>query len=231
MFEQGHGAGAVAELVLLGRRQFGAGAVALGDPEQRVVAEALGAAGLMQNAAVPEAFAKDRQRVGGMPHQRQGADELGAALAVRHRFKHVQQLGIVGGIALAVGIASRVDARRATEGVYRQSRVVGQRWQAGHLRGVAGLENGILDKRQAGFFRLNAAELADGAHFDVRAEHRLQFFQLAGVVAGQHQFSDRLHSSGKNSWLKSKLWGTPSAAVTFRVKRRVSRCSKGNWAR
>src|SRR3990167_5603087 len=48
LFEQGHGAGAVAELVLLGRRQFGAGAVAFGDPEQRVVAKALGAARLMQ---------------------------------------------------------------------------------------------------------------------------------------------------------------------------------------
>ena len=55
------------------------------------------------------------------------------------------------------------DARRAAEVVHRQARVVGQRWQPGDARGVARLEDGVLDEGQAGFLWLHVAELADGA--------------------------------------------------------------------
>src|SRR5690606_29111004 len=141
---------AVAELVLVGGRQLGAGAVALGHPEQRVVAEALFATWRMQDAPVPETFTDDRQRVLGVAYQRQGADELGAALGVRYVLQDVHQLGVVRRIALAVGIARRVDARRAAEMIDRKAGIVGQGRQAGHPRGVTGFEDGVLDERQAG---------------------------------------------------------------------------------
>ena len=39
--------------------------------------------------------------------------ELCAALLFRHILERVQQLGVVRGIALAVGVTGRIDARRA----------------------------------------------------------------------------------------------------------------------
>ena len=102
------------EAVLLLRRHFGAGALTFRHPEQWIVAEAVLATCLMQDAAVPQAFAEDRQRIVGMSNQRQGADELRAALGVRHVFQGIEQLGIVRRVALAIGIVDRiVGVRRA----------------------------------------------------------------------------------------------------------------------
>ncbi len=153
----------------------------------------------MQDAPVPESFTDDRQRVLGVAYQRQGADELGTALGVRYVLQDVQQLGVVRRIALAVGIARRVDARRAAEMIDRKAGIVGQGRQAGHPRGVAGLEDSVLDERQTGFFRFHIAEFTHRTHAYGVAQHGLEFLELAGVVAGQHQFFERHHSSGKNS--------------------------------
>ncbi|MNR00531.1 hypothetical protein D3C85_1163050 [compost metagenome] len=165
-----------------------------------------------------------------MLHQGQGADELGAALGVRHVLQCLQQLGVVGRIAETVGVARRADARGAAEGVHRQARVVGQRRQAGHPCGVAGLEDGVLDEAQAGFLRLVAAELGHRAHAHGVAQHGLQFLELAGVVAGQYQFGQGFHSSGNTSWLKVRLWvALPSC--TLRSKVSTSRSFMLNCAR
>ncbi|MCY1414736.1 hypothetical protein D9M71_301950 [compost metagenome] len=160
---------------------------------------------------MPQAFAEDRQWVIGMPYQCQHANELCAALVLRYILEHVEQLGVVGGIALAVGIARRVDARRATEVIDCQARIVGQRRQARDACGIAGLEDGILDKRQAGFFGLHAAELTNRAQMYGLTEHGLEFFEFAGVMAGQHDLLEIHHSPGKTSWLKLKLLDLPSA--------------------
>ncbi|MNN21699.1 hypothetical protein D3C81_1350300 [compost metagenome] len=166
-----------------------------------------------------------------MAHQRQHADELRAALGVRYVLQHVQQLGVVGRVALAVGVARGVDARRAAEEVHGEPGVIGQRRQAGHPRGVARLEDGVLDEGQAGFFRLHVAEFADGAHVHMLAEHGLQFLEFAGVVTGQHQLFELDHSSGKISCMNSKLCGASLPAWTWMLKVRVSRCVIGNCAR
>ena len=152
---------------------------------------------------MPQAFADQRQRVFGMLHQRQHADELRAALGVRHILQRLQQLGVVGGIVLATGVACRVDARRAAEKVHGKAGVIGQRRQAGHLCCMARLDDGVLDEAQPGFFRLVVAELGNRAHAHPVTQHGLQLLQLAGVVAGQHQFGQWLHhfSSGNTSWL------------------------------
>ena len=99
----------MAELILLRSWQLGAGAVALRHPEQRVVAEAVLATRRMQDAAVPEAFADDWQRIVGMPHQGQRADELRAALA-----KIDDPAG--SGELISSGRASGIVARAETRG-------------------------------------------------------------------------------------------------------------------
>ena len=187
------------DLVLVLRGQFGAGAVTLGHPEQRIIAEAVLALRGMQDAAMPEPLAEYRQRILGMADQCQGADELRATLGIRHLAERIEQLGIVRRIALAVRITSRVDPRRAAEMIHGQPRVVGQRRQAGNPGGIARLEDGVLDERQPGLLGFHVAELAHRAHAYRVAEHGLQFLELAGVVAGQHQFVEGHHSSGKNS--------------------------------
>ena len=180
---------------------------------------------------MPEAFAENRQWVVGMSHQGQGADELGAALAVRDILQGVQQLGVVGGVTLAIGIARRVDARRAAEEVHGQAGVVGQRRQAGDASGIARLEDGVLDERQAGFLRLDAGEFADRAHAHMLAEHGLEFLELAGVVAGEYEFFEQHHSSGKTSWLKVRVCGAASPICTWMLKVSISRWRSGNSAR
>ncbi|MNF72822.1 hypothetical protein D3C84_548060 [compost metagenome] len=189
------------------------------------------AMGREQDAAAPDPFAEDRQRVFGVPQQGQAADELGAALGLRHIAQHLEQLGVVRRVALAIGVARRVDAGRAAQGIHRQAGVVGECWQAGNPGGVTGLEDGVLDEAEAGFFRLDFAELGDRAHFYAIAEHGLEFLEFAGVVAGQHQFFEGHHSSGKNSWSKLKLCGASSPRCTLRVKFSISWSLKGNCAR
>ena len=180
---------------------------------------------------MPQAFADDRQRVVGVTHQGQAADELGRALCVRNVLQRGQQLGIVRRIALAVGVACRVDARRTAEGVDRQAGIIGQRRQAGDAGGVARLENGVLDERKTGFLRLHRGKFTDRAYPHGIAEHGLQFLEFAGVVAGEYEFCERHHSSGNTSWLKVKLCGAASPTWTFRVKVSISRWRSGNSAR
>ncbi len=191
----------------------------------------MGAAGFAEDAAFPDALAEDRQRVVGVAHQRQHADELCAALGVRDILHGLQQLGVVRRVAPAVGIARRVDARRAAEEVHRQPGVVGQRRQAGEACGVACLEDGVLDEGKTGFLRFHLAELADRAHLHAGAEHGLEFLEFAGIVAGQHQLFELDHSSGKISLLKLKVCAGSPLASTLMVKTRVSRWLIGNCAR
>src|SRR3546814_9619967 len=70
-----NGAGTVAQLVFFVRCQFGTGALALLDPEQWVVAEAMRATGGVQDPPAPQALAENRQRVFGVLHQGQGRSE------------------------------------------------------------------------------------------------------------------------------------------------------------
>ena len=110
---------------------------------------------------MPQAFAEDRQRIIGMPHQCQHANELRAALGLRHVFEGVEQFGVVRRIALAVGITCRVDARCTAEEIHRQTGIVGQRRQPRDTRGIARFEDRVLDERQAGFLRFDLAPFAD----------------------------------------------------------------------
>ncbi|MNL12978.1 hypothetical protein D3C87_1338630 [compost metagenome] len=192
----------MADLVLVGRTQFGAGHITLRHPEQRVITETVLAAGSAQYPSVPQAFAENRQRIVSVTHQRQHANELRTALGFRYIFQCIEQFGIVRRIALAVGIARRIDAWRTAKEIHRQTGIVGQRRQPGNACGVACLEDRVLDERQTGFFRLDLAPLANRAQLHRFAEHGLEFFEFAGVMAGQYELLDVHHSPGKSSWLK-----------------------------
>ena len=187
------------------------------------------AAGLEQDAAVPQAFAQDRQRVVGVAHQRQYADELRTALRFGHVLQGFEQFGIVGRVTLAVGVARRVDARRTAEEVHRQAGIVSQGRQAGDTCGVTRLENGVFNERQAGFFWLYLAEFANRTQLHGLAEHGLQFLEFAGVVAGQYELLEIHHSPGNTSWLKLRELLIPPVSI-FRSKVTVSGCSILNWA-
>ena len=145
---------------------------------------------------MPQAFADNRQRVVSVADQGQDADKLRAAFGLRHVFEGIEQFGVVRRIALAIGIAGRVNAWRAAQSIHRQPRVVRQCGQAANARCIAGLKNGVLDKRQAGFFRLDAAELSNRAQLHRLAEHGLKFFEFARVVAGEYQLREVHHSIG-----------------------------------
>ena len=74
-----------------------------------------------------------------MANQCQNAHKLRAALGLRHVFQGIEQFGVVRCIALAVGVACRVNARRAAQEVDRQPRVIGQCRQPGKACRIAGL--------------------------------------------------------------------------------------------
>ncbi len=70
---------------------------------------------------MPQTFAEDRQRVVGVAHQCQNADELGAALFGGYVLEGVQQFGVVRRITLTVGVTRGVNARRTAQVIHGQS--------------------------------------------------------------------------------------------------------------
>ena len=161
------------QLVFFLRAEFGAGAVAFRYPEQRIVAKAVLAAGGVQDAAFPGAFADQRDRVFGVAQQSEGADELGAALGIGHVFQRVEQLGVVGRVTSAAGVAGGVDTGCAAKGVDRQAGVVGQGGQARYAGGMAGLDQRVFDEGEAGFFGFDIGEVALRAYLDAVTQHGL----------------------------------------------------------
>ena len=125
--------------------------VAFRHPEQQVVAEAVGAAGFAEDR--PSRCPR-RRSAAGRRRESAPAPALTEALLRRARqdiLHGLQQLGVVRRVAPAVGIARRVDARRAAEGSHRQPGVVGQRRQGGKACGVAFALRMAFDEGKTGF--------------------------------------------------------------------------------
>ena len=186
----------MAELVFFDRAEFGAGAIAFRHPKQRVIAKPMLTAGGRQNTPVPQAFADDGQRIVRVTHQGQHTHKLCATLCFGHILEGVEQFGVIRRIAFAVRVTCRINARRAAEKIHRQPRVIRQCWQTRNTRRIAGFKNRVFNKRQAGFFRLDAAEFSNRAQLHRLAEHGLKFFEFAGVVASQYQLRKVHHSIG-----------------------------------
>ena len=142
----------------------------------------------MQDATVPAAFGDQRLRVLRVAQQHDRGVEVRAAAFIGHVAQRVEQLGDVRPrVAVAAGVARRVQAGRAAECVHAQAGVVGQRRQPGRARGVARLAQGVLDEAQAGFLCVADAELALHDAVDAGVAEQLpEFGELAGVAAGHH---------------------------------------------
>ena len=153
--------------------------------EYGVVAEAFATPGRPHQRAVDAALEGLAVTVG--PGEREGADEMGAAVRLvlegpfhpRHR---------PGEVPLRPGPACRMDARRAPERRHHQARVVGERRQAGGPGRGARLVLGIGPEAFTGFLRLGQAQLGRRGHMvDQRPQQVADLLYLAGVVAGDHQ--------------------------------------------
>ena len=179
----------MAARMLGGGVQFCCGALQLHVEEHRVVAEPTLAARRMQDAAGPAAFGDDRLRVIGRAQQHDHRVEVRRALRVGHLPQVIEQLGDVRlRIAMAAGVARGVQARCAAERVHAQARVVAERGQARGLRGMARLQQRVLDEGQPRFVDIAHAE------FRLRVqciagigEQLAQLDELAGVAARKHQ--------------------------------------------
>ena len=139
----------MAESVFLFRREFRCGFIQRRDVKVRIVAEAVAASGRIDNFAGPAAFTDDRSGVGGVAHKHQCAVEMGVAVVLACQF--LNEFGVVVGVTGAIaGEAGGVDAGGAVERVHAEAGVVRQRGKAGLGGGIAGFEQRIFNKAQAG---------------------------------------------------------------------------------
>ena len=99
-------------------------------------------------------------------------------------------------VMAGAGVARRVDAGRAAQGVHLQARVVREARQAGALEEIGSLLQGVLLQ---GFPRLGNllgdARLRERNDLEIRAEHLRCFAEFAGVGGGEND----LHNGGKVS--------------------------------
>src|SRR5690606_24806682 len=91
LHQQCHRLAAVADAVLDGRVEFGGGEVVFRVQEHRVVAEAVGSARCVQDAAFPAALGDQRLRIFGVAQQDEGTAEAGAAALVGDVVQRVEQ--------------------------------------------------------------------------------------------------------------------------------------------
>jgi hypothetical protein len=219
--------GAMAEPVLFLRIEAGGGERQVGQVEMRIVAKAVGAFGLVDDLAVPQALADERTGIVLRTHQGQYRHVPGAA--VRHALQLANQQRIVGLVglfaAVHLGVARGVHARRAVQRGHAQPRIVRQGRQAGQAAGMAGLGQRIFDKGDVGLFGLGHAQLALRDQFDAqRREQGGKFAQLAGVVGRQHDAAQgfgNLGSSHGANCIGRGLRAPPARAIPLR----------GGWAR
>jgi hypothetical protein len=86
-----------------------------------------------------------------------------------------------------------VHARLAAECRHAQAGVVGERRQAGELRGMARLGQGVLEEGAVRLLGLGDGEGRLRQHLDVEGrEQRGELAQLAGVVGGEDELVEHL---------------------------------------
>ena len=172
----------MAEHALDFRRKLAKGAVILDDFEQGIVAEATRASRFKANSAAAATFACGPRQAGRIGHG-QAAHVMGGATLQRRRTELFQQADIVplvGGTR--AGIAGRVDARRASQGVDLDAAVLSQHPGAQMPRLLRGLERGVGGKRLAGLLDFRACGVI-GQRPQRQVERREQLGQLDHLMA------------------------------------------------
>ena len=175
--------------------QLGKGLAKFGNEHDRVETKTVAAARLGGDLAHHAAYGNQRLGVLRAAHGHQGADHGGAT--VRHALHLFQQRTHVVGVAFFVtklgAVVGRVHARQAAERVHAHTRIVGQRGQAGVLRGKARLGQRVLDKGAKRLFGLAHAQVALAHQFHAqRGKHGLQLGELALVVGCQYEFHSQI---------------------------------------
>ncbi len=139
---------------------------------------------------MPASFGDQRCRVVGMAQHDHHADEVRSAFCFRNALQCTEQLGDIGRtVAMLARIARRPQSGCAVQGIHANAGIIAHCGQAGDPRGVACLEDRVLDKCRAGFLDIDNAKLALGDEFNVEAgEDFPHLHELAAVAAGEHQF-------------------------------------------
>src|SRR5574343_695398 len=231
----GGGEGAVAVGVLHLGGQFGHGLAKGGDERQRVVAETALALAPGQDLATPAAEGDQGLGVVGGTQGHQGADEAGAALGLA--LQPVQQQRVVGLVlpgAQRLALQALGGAQRRVHGalhagvpaqrVHAQAGVVGDRGQAGAVRGVAGLGQRVLDEGDVGLLGLDHAQAALRHQLQRQlTEERRQLLELLRVVGGQHQ-AHRAHSC-TGGWASASFWACTRSAMPWVARASIASIS------
>jgi len=186
----------MADRVLGFRAHLGRGLLETVRHEDRVVAEAAGAARNPRQLALdlpgyhPLA---EGPAVRGGHHQGGGTDEPGAEAGLRHighLRQHQVQVGLV--VAVPAGPAGGQHAGHAAERVHAQARIVGHRGQLRVSRDRARLQQRVLLERGPGLGHLGrAGKRVEPGQRDLRAAGTLggqdprQLAQLGGVPGGE----------------------------------------------
>ena len=147
--------------IFLVRGKFGGGAAAFGIEEEGIVAEAGLAGGTCGQPPFPGALGGQFTAIG-----RRGdhdADEAAGPFGRGDIGHGGQKFGIVGGIVgMFAGVAGRIDAGRAIQGIDAQAGIVGQTDKPGGPTDGLGLETGVFEKSGAGLGDFaNIGELAE----------------------------------------------------------------------
>ena len=120
-----------------------------------------------EDAAFPGTLGDQRQRIVGVLHQRQHADEARGPLGVIDIAQFVQQFVDVGGVvAMRAGVTRRVQAGRAIERVDAYAGIIRQGRIARGSRGGERLDRRVFLEGRAGFGGLRQAELAGRGELD-----------------------------------------------------------------
>ena len=158
------------------------------DIEYRVITKAVAALRCAQNPALPGALEYHGCGVSGVMQVNHQALKTRAAVFIVNIFQRLQQFFQVLPVAGAsAGITCRVDARCSFQCIHFQSRVICDGGQSGMLRGIACLEQRILDEGQSGLFDFFDLEFRLRYDFQLTARQQLvKFADLSGIVAGQY---------------------------------------------
>ena len=155
--------------------------------DDRIVAEAVAAFGLLGNLCLDDVFEDDRFLARLCP----GDGTCVVAATVGDTLHLFENDAVLFGIrCIVTEPAGAVDAGLSVKGIDRKSGVIRQGCDMELIRYSLSLDDGIVMEGGAGFFGFPVpVEVLDGAYgVAVRFEHLFKFADFAGVAAGDDDF-------------------------------------------
>src|SRR3569623_96920 len=224
-----HRARAVRQFVLRPDARLGERHAELRREEQRVVAEAAGAARRVEDHAFTRAVRGDHvvaERPGDIGQREHRAKPAGA-LRGRHAGERLEQLLVVRGVVVAgAGVARAVDAGCAAERVDLEAAVVGERGQAGRLRHLARLLRRVAGERVGVLDDIGHVNIVERSHFDA-GQQLAQLDELAAIARREHERSHAiaLRCAAVSSWMPARA----RSSIASSCLRSKLACSAVPW--